>query len=135
MQLFGIFRSLKFVYIFRSARLSFKAIAIGQNSKSFILRARLFIFTASEPARSPDHFAHLSELWPKTCFRKSLANPYFCTKTAPKNPILKISSPFWFCIVSLYAKTKFFFKNPKNSIFRKIGFLGAQKFSRNITKK
>ena len=58
MQLFGIFRSLKIFYIFGSARLSFKAISIGQNSKFFILRARIFIFTASEPAWSPDHFAH-----------------------------------------------------------------------------
>ena len=102
MQLFGIFRSLKFFYIFRSARLSFKAIAIGQNSKFFILRARIFIFTASEPARSPDHFAHLvcqnrmknKRVMAKNVFPQIVSDPYFCTKTAPKNPILKITSPF-----------------------------------------
>ena len=88
MQLFGIFRSLKIFYIFRSARLSFKAIAIGQNSKSFILRARIFIFTASEPARSPDHFAHLvcqnrmknKRVMAKNVFPQNAREPLFLHK-------------------------------------------------------
>ena len=107
MQLFGIFRSLKFFYIFRSARLSFKAITIGQNSKFFILRARI-LFLQHQNRLDLLIILHtlfvkigwkISELWPKTCFRKTRANPYFCTKTAPKNPILKITSPFLFCMV------------------------------------
>ena len=58
MQLFGIFRSLNF-YIFRNERFSLKGMTISQNYRSFILRAMIFIFTASQPARTPDHFAHV----------------------------------------------------------------------------
>ena len=97
MQIFGIFRGLK-LFIFSAAsdfRLSYLN---SPRSKSFIIRVRLFIFTASEPALIILHTLFVKigwkicELWPKTCFSKSRANPNFCTKKAPKSPILKISS-------------------------------------------
>ena len=76
-------------YIFRSAWFSFKAISIGQHSKFFILRARIFIFTASAPARSPDHFAHLvcqnrmknKRVMAKTVFPQIAREPLFLHKT------------------------------------------------------
>ena len=44
------------IFIFRVSR---KREIPRQNTNFFILRARIFIFTPSEPSRSPDHFAHL----------------------------------------------------------------------------